>query len=187
MALHDILSAITTEADRHIATLKAQHEQTVSDALTGAKRELEKFESSLTAEYGRKQDQAVRNAKLRAGQVLRNAVLQRKHEHLDSVYAAVLDRLAANAGAFGPLFTSVLARFSGGVIRPSAPHAALLRQLVGGNTALAMGSEIDASGGFVWATDTRQEDWRLESIVNDLLRPRTELDISLALFPQTHA
>ena len=183
MALHDILSAITAEADKQIAALKAQHERTIADAASRADHELDRVTADLDLQKAQKSEQLIRKARQNAEQIRRNALLQRKREILDTLYASVLDRLSQESDAvLEPLFAACLSRLTGGEIRPAKKHLALLKKLSAGK-GFTIGESIDALGGFRCISKTREEDCRLESIVQDLLRPRTELAISEQLFP----
>lgn len=184
MALHDILSAIVSEADKQIAAHKTQHERTVTDAQTKANQELERLTADLEAQVAQKSDQMTRKAHQRAEQIRRNAVLQRKREMLDAMYTSILDRLSKESDAtLEPLFASLLSKLSGGEILPAKKHEALLKKLIGGHKQFTMGDSIDAKGGFRCVSKTREEDFRLETIVHEVLRPRTELSVSEHLFP----
>ena len=183
MALHDILSAITAEADKQIAALKAQHERTVADAESKADSEFRRLTIELEAHLSQKSDQLTRKARQLAEQIRRNAVLQHKRKILDSIYASALDRLSNESDAvLEPLFSALLSQFSSGEIRPAKKHVALIKKIASGKEFI-IGDPIDAKGGFLCLSKTREEDCRLESIVFDSLRPRTELAISKYLFP----
>lgn len=188
MAIHDILTAITAEADRQIAGLRAQHERTVADAKAKAVAELERLTAELEAQKRQKCDQLLRKTKQRADQLKRNAVLRRKRAMLDAVYASVLSAAAKQADdAFEPLLRACLTKARAGEIRPAARHEALLKKLVAGHTHFTMGEPIDAQGGFLCVSKTQEHDFRLETIVRDILRPRTELAVSDKLFPAARA
>lgn len=183
MALHDILAAIAAEADKQIAALKAQHERTVADAQSNASRELERITADLRAQQTQKSLQVTRKAKQQAEQIRRNAVLQHKRKTLGAVYASVVDSLSKESDAtLEPLFEALLSRQSGGEILPAKKHAALLKKLIAGKQRFTLGESIDAKGGFLCVSKTREEDCRLESIVHDIVRPRTELAVSAQLF-----
>lgn len=187
MALHDILSAIASEADKQIAALKAQHERTVTDAQAKASQELERLTADLESQKAQKSDQLSRKARQRAEQIRRNAVLQRKREMLDAVYASVLDKLTKESDAtLEPMFAAFLAKLPGGEILPAKKHEALLKKLASGKD-FTIGETIDAKGGFRCISKTREEDFRLETIVQEVLRPRTELAVSQHLFPAQSA
>ncbi|MBM3231302.1 hypothetical protein FJZ28_03160 [Candidatus Peregrinibacteria bacterium] len=184
MALHDVLAAIIAESDRQIASLKAQHERAVADAKAKAKQELEHTTMDLQTKYTEKSLQMNRKARQLADQIRRNALLQCKRNTLDEVYKSVVDRLSAESdAALEPLFGALLSRLSGGEIRPTKKHAALLKKLLGSAKGFTFGESIDAKGGFLCISKTREEDCRLETIVHDILRPHTELTVSTQLFP----
>jgi hypothetical protein len=50
-----------------------------------------------------------------------------------------------------------------------------------------MGKPLDAKGGFICVSPTREYDFRFETIVRDTVRPATELDVSSTLFPSHDA
>lgn len=184
MAFHDILAAITAEADTQIAALKTQHERTVADAQANANRELERMSEDLRARHAQKSIQVTRKAKQESEQIRRNAVLQHKRSLLDAVYESIVDKLSKESDdALTPLFSALLARQSGGEILPAKKHKALLEKLTHGKKGFVIGETIDAKGGFLCISPTREEDCRIESLVQDVLRPRTELSAAEHLFP----
>lgn len=182
MALHDILTAITAEADRQIASLKERHDRTVADARAKAKAEEGRLAADLESQKQRKCDQLKRKAQQRAEQMRRNAVLLRKRALIDDVYASVLQRLAKESdAALAPLFEACLSVVADATVHSAKRHEALLTTLAE-KRGLKVGKAIEATGGFTAVSATREYDFRLETIVHDLLRPATELSTADALF-----
>ncbi len=182
MALQDLLTAITKEADQQIAAFKQVHSRAIADAKAKAEEAHVTAVAAIDAQKRQKMDQMRRKAQQHAEAFRRNAVLQRKCELLDQAYAAVLDALSNESDAnVEPLLKACLARVHDGEIRAAKKHAALLKTLILG-TGLTLGEPVDARGGFLCVSKTQEYDFRFETIVSDLLRPRTELRAAHDLF-----
>lgn len=182
MALSDIIAAIIKEADMQIAAFKQQHDRAVASAKSVAQEEHQKAAVTIDVQKHQKMDQIRRKAEQSAEFLRCNAVLQRKRALLDEAYAAVLDVLSKKPEVhIEPLLCACLATLHDGEIRPAKMHVALLQKLIHGKK-FTMGKSIEARGGFLCVSKTQEHDFRFETIVTQVLRPQTELQVALDLF-----
>jgi vacuolar-type H+-ATPase subunit E/Vma4 len=182
MALSDIRQAIADEVDRSIAAARQRHERSIAEQ----RKTTEKETKSASDQSERRAQETCRmlvsSAEQRAQALRRNAVLAEKRVLIEETYDAVLDALSAcDPSSIEPLLTKALHATGDGEIRPAHAHAALLKKLA--PKSCTMGEPIEARGGFICSSPTREYDFRFETIVHSLLRPRTELQAAQALFP----
>lgn len=187
MALPDILTAIIKESDAQIAALEQQHASATSEAKAKAAIALSASKADTEVKKKRDMDQLRKKAEQEAQTMIRNAVLERKRALLDRTFDAVLAALSQEADAtVEPLLKACLAQVKSGEIRPAKPHAALIAKLAQG-LPVTVGSAIDARGGFLCVSKTREQDFRFETLVSEFLRPRTELAVAQDLFSSDRA
>lgn len=183
MALSHILHAITAEADADIRALRQKHD----DLLRSLDADHASALSALRHDIAQKKTERLHSLRSRAeGHInmkKRHAVLQRKQHILDALYADT-------ARALGSLPTATLEKLmttwikglpKGGVIRPSTVHTALIKKICGDSH--TTGTPLkDASGGFVYESETMDRDYTFEFLIRELLRPTTEIDAAHQLF-----
>lgn len=186
MAISDILQAIITEADQQIADAQAAHKLAMKDL----KESHEELYFAAIKQIDRQKDEKKHQMRTRveghAQMVARLAVLSKKQEQIDAVYAAAATALAAlPKGELDHLFKACLKHIHGaGEIRPAKKHEAVLKELIAGHKGLTMGEPVDAVGGFRFVGETQEHDYTFEFLVEQVLRPATELAVARELFPK---
>lgn len=183
MALSHILHAITAEADAEIRTLQKKHDDTVhaldSDHATAL--------TNIRQGIAQKKSERLRSLRTRAeGHVnmkKRHAILRRKQEILDALYADVSKSLTTLPPAtIEKMITLWVQNLPcAGVIRPSVLHEAFLKKVCGSkHTVSAPVAHI--SGGFLFESEKIDRDYSFEFLVRELLRPATEINSAHQLF-----
>lgn len=124
-----------------------------------------------------------RKAELHAESNRRNAVLRKKHELLDRVFADAVEALSGlsdkeTEALLGHCLKTIKNK---GTIMPSKKHEALLKKIAKDDH-FEFGKHIDASGGFIFESDKTDRDFTFENIVREMLRPKTELSAAISLF-----
>lgn len=182
MALDDILNAIRSHADTDRATARTDHERRMTDLRTAARQSMERQEREMDEQKERKLKQLRQKAEAYAATHLRHTTLRTKQRQLDDVYRETVSTLAAAPAATAePLLRACLESVPrNGTIKPSKHHAALIKKLAGQGHEI--GESIDAAGGFVFISSDREIDCTFETLVERVLRPQTELDVSSSLF-----
>lgn len=183
MALSHILHAITAEADAELRALRQKHDDALRTLDSDHVATLTDIRHGIT----QKKTERLRSLRMRAeGHVnmkKRHAVLRKKQEILDALYADT-------ARALGSLPPATLEKLmtgwvkslpKGGVIRPSSAHSALLKKICGDTHTIGTPLK-DASGGFMYESETMDRDYTFEFLIRELLRPATEIDAAHQLF-----
>ena len=181
MAFDDIIAAITAQTDAQITQARTNHAANIKQLkadTTTAKKELEE---SVQQKKATKQAALLHKATSHSEVLTKNTELQTKQELLDELFEQVLTHLAQLPAADTK---KVLEHYlkqvpKKGVIRPSKTHQALLKKLV---TKHELGPTIDAAGGFIFESDTVEQDCTYEHIVQAEIRVQAEVDASYALF-----
>ncbi len=183
MALQDILDAITAQADQQIATARSKHQKRVSQMREAAERNQAKKKQDLAVQKDKKKAQMKMKAEVHAETTKRNTVLRKKRELLDRLYTKVVDQLAALPDDKAEkLLHACLKEISAkGAIHPSEAHAALLKKIAPSDQ-FQIEKSVKAKGGFVFSSEKAEQDFTFEHLVQEWLRPQTELDVSTALF-----
>ncbi|MBM3227883.1 hypothetical protein FJZ27_03420 [Candidatus Peribacteria bacterium] len=181
MALQDIINAIIGDTDHHIAEAKSAHEQRLSHMRDQLQQERRSREQAMAKNVQEKKVQLrQKTERLAAGQ-RRNAIATTRLRLLDKTYAGVIERLEQLPDdQIKPLLQACLATLPAGVVHPAKKHAALIKSMAPKNC--TMGKPIDARGGFHFVSATHEKDCTLEAIVQSVLRPETELNISHQYF-----
>ena len=68
-----------------------------------------------------------------------------------------------------------------GTIAPAKNHESLLKKIAPSEQ-FKICNTINATGGFVFSSETQEHDFTFEHIVAEYLRPQTELNVSKTLF-----
>ncbi len=186
MALQDILQSIQSSTDDRIAEAKTEHRKRLTELRSRYERETEveiqQIEKQKTSKLHRMQERA----KTHGIMLRRHAVLRKKQEWLIKTYDEVLKALAAMSEQKAEAFLrSCLKQIpSSGTIHPSEKHKELLKRLVSSDQ-LTFGSSVQSVGGFIFSSPTEVRNFTLEFLVQEVLRPNTELETARALFPST--
>lgn len=181
MALTDIRQAITSEADATLKTLVANHAAAVQSLKDAHKQSLQAIRQSVAQQKTQKLHQLRSRAEGHANMLTRHAVLQRKQEILNDLYASVAASLAQlpEAELEKMLRHWISTLPEGGTILPAKPHAGLIKKLAGKHE---IGEPISASGGFRYVGTREDRDCTFEFIIQEVLRPETEISIANQLF-----
>lgn len=183
MAFQDIITAVAQEADRRIAEAKASQKERLLTLRRESEKRLKEHVGDITAQVAQQKAQMQSRALTTASVAQRNAVLAKKRSLIDQLYGEVERAIGALPPAkIEPFLRQCLAKIDGakGEILPARPHAALLKKLVGAQW--PVGEPVDAAGGFRFVSDRREEDFTLERVIQDHIRPPTEVGASHALF-----
>ncbi|MFA7682309.1 MAG: hypothetical protein WCX61_04755 [Candidatus Peribacteraceae bacterium] len=183
MALQDILAAISAQADRRITDARSKHQRSLTQLREESERALSTKKQELALQKTQRKAQMEAKAKTHAAMHERNGELKKKRELLDRTYAAVVEELAKLPDEkIEPLLRTCLKNITTkGTIHPSHKHEKLLTKLADSGR-FTVGETIDAKGGFLFVSQTREQDCTLEHLVSEVLRPATELETSHMLF-----
>ncbi|MBT4119736.1 MAG: hypothetical protein HOG89_01240 [Candidatus Peribacter sp.] len=183
MALQDILAAITAEADKQIASARTEHQRALTQMREESERNLSKKKQEIAVSKQQKMDQLSAKAHTHAHAQKRNAVLAKKKELLDNVFATASKELSAvDDKEIEPLLRSCLKRIKNkGVIHPSSKHADLLKKICPSEQ-FRIEKPTNAKGGFLFVSDKEEQDFTFEHLMEHVVRPSHELATSKILF-----
>lgn len=183
MALQDILAAITANADKRIADARSEHQRSLTQLREESERRLAKKKQELAVTKQERMKQLTAKAHTHALAQKRNMVLSKKKELLDRVYADAVTKLAGvSEKDIEPLLRACVKKISSkGTIHPSAKHADLLKKICPSEQ-FRMEKPTHAKGGFLFVSEKEEQDFTFENLVEHVLRPKTELDVSHTLF-----
>lgn len=183
MALDDILQAITLQADQRLSAARTAHERRLAEMRELSDKEIERRTAEIDGQKTEKLNRM--RQKIETASVLqaRNAQLETKQSLVDDTYRSVIAAVVALPDErLEALFTACLKSIpSTGEILPAKKHAALLKRLAT-DVRFTVGEPIDAAGGFRFVSDDREVDCTIEALVDNVLRPATELDTAASLF-----
>nr|MBP7114468.1 hypothetical protein [Candidatus Peribacteraceae bacterium] len=128
MALQDIITAITSHADRDIAALRAAHEQRVKEKRTKHKDALASLRSTMLQEVETRKGQLLLKVKTHSAVERRNRIATVKQAVINAAFAEAIAMLAALPDEkIEPLLRACLKRIKGnGTLYASKRHEALL-------------------------------------------------------------
>lgn len=183
MALQDILEAITAEADRKISEARAAHQKNLSDMRDSSAENVRQKRKEITEQKEQKLLQMRRKAETHAEMLKRNKVLSAKHDLLDKLFADVTKKISSlPEKEIEPLLRSLLKSIKvKGEIRPTKHHKDLLTKLAPSEQ-FEIGSTVEGEGGFVFVGSKEEADLRIDSLVESVLRPESELSAITSLF-----
>jgi vacuolar-type H+-ATPase subunit E/Vma4 len=182
MAFHDILQALAADADSRVAAARKRQAESLAAARDAFELATADRLAGIRAECERKKKNMERQVTAHAHMSGRQAVMATKHRLMEKAYAAALEKLSTlDAARTEELLKRLLDRCpAGGTIRPAEPHAAIVKKLAAGRD---VGESVKAAGGFVHVSDSAERDCTYETLVHDILRPATELNVASTLFP----
>lgn len=187
MPLQDILNAIAQDADTTITQERSQHQKRLAAMREESERAIAKRKQAMGAQKEERKQQMLRKAQAHSAMLIRNAELRSKRALLDELYNKVVSRLAAlTEKEAEPLLKRCLQSIIGtkGTIRPSKSHQNLLKRIAPSEQ-FTMGEAIDAAGGFRFIAEREERDCTYEHLVNEYLRPATEIEAAHKLFDHT--
>jgi vacuolar-type H+-ATPase subunit E/Vma4 len=182
MPLQDILNAIVAQTDQKITEERSAHQKKLSAMREASERSLSTKKQDLALQKEKKKAQLHAKAEAHADAVLRNALLSKKRELLDQLYSKALTELSSLPDEkVEPLLATFLQKISAkGSIIPSDNHLKLLKKLV--KDGLQVEKPVKGAGGFLFVSNLQEQDFTFEHIVQEWLRPKTELNVSKKLF-----
>ncbi len=183
MALQDILAAISAQADQQIQRARSEHHKQLTKMREQSERAIATKKQDIALQKEQRKAQLTAKAENHAAMYIRNAELSKKQELLDRTYDNVIAELSKLPDEdLKRLIESCLKGIKGkGAIHPAKKHESLLNKLAD-SSQLTIGESIDAKGGFKFISDTQEQDYTFEHLVSEVLRPKTELEISHLLF-----
>ncbi len=183
MALQDILAAITAETDKKIEQARSNQQKELAALREESERTIAKKKQEIAVQKQQKQNQLTAKAQTHALSIKRNALLTKKKELLDDFYKEAQKELAKISDADAEkLFRACLKQIKGkGAIHPSAVHEKVLKKICPSEQ-FRMKEPTKASGGFLFVSDTTELDFTFENLIENILRPKTELELAHSLF-----
>lgn len=186
MALNQLLAAITAQADQQITLIRQEQERTLKAARDEQEIALSAALRSIDVRKRQKMDQVRMKAEQHAAAFHNNTVLRHKRVLLDRIFTSVIRSLAAATDeAIEPLLKRCLTLAGPGEIRPTERHRKLLQNIL--PSSCSLGLSVSGEGGFICITEKQEHDFRLETIVQDLLRPVSEILVADTLFSSPSA
>lgn len=185
MAISDILQAIITEADQQIADVQTQHKLTMKALKESHEQQYFSSIKQIDRQKEEKKHQMRSRVEGHAQMVKRLALLGKKQEQIHAVYAAAHSALEKLPKAeLERLLVACLKRIGQeGVILPAKTHEELLAKLLPAYPGLTMGKSINAAGGFRFIGAAQEHNYTFEFLIENIVRPATELSIARELFP----
>lgn len=183
MALQDILAAITAQADQRITDARTEHQRSLTQLREESERRIAKKKQELAVTKQERKKQLEAKAQAHALAQKRNAVLSAKKDLLDAVYGDAINELAKLSDKeIEPLLRACVKSISAkGAVHPSKKHAELLKKICPSEQ-FSMEEPTDAKGGFIFVSATQEQDFTFENLIEQNLRPQTELDVSKTIF-----
>ena len=183
MALQDILAAITAQADKKIEQARAALQKESGTLRQESEQRIAKRKQEIAVQKQQKLDQMKAKAQTHAAAVKRNAILSKKKELLDRLYGKVAADLAElSEKELEPLLRKCVKGIKAkGEIHPAKKHAALLKKICPSEQ-FRMKDPTDAKGGFLFVSEKEEQDFTFEHLVEEVLRPKTEIETSHTLF-----
>ncbi|MDP7247513.1 MAG: hypothetical protein QF741_02715 [Candidatus Peribacteraceae bacterium] len=186
MALQDILTAITQQADQKITDARSVHQKSLTKIREDGERTVAERKQEIARQKEVKKAQIKAKAENAADMHVKNSLLSKKRDLLDKTYDEVVDDLVKLPDdKLEPLMLACLKSITTeGTIQPADKHTALMKKLADSDK-FKMGSTVKAKGGFRFISENREQDCTLEHLVAEVLRPATELEIANSLFTAT--
>lgn len=161
MALTDIIQAINAQADKEISQIQQNALNEKNAIKRAADEEIAAYEADLKNQTEAKKAQLKKKAETHVMMDRRKKKLQTKRRAIDELYAEVAAKLAALPEEKMEKITKAL------------------EKKLGRSDGEKQTSKV---GGFVFVTKNTEEDFTFPHLVESVLRPMTELDISAKLF-----
>ncbi|MFA6259262.1 MAG: hypothetical protein WCX29_01490 [Candidatus Peribacteraceae bacterium] len=186
MPLQDILNAIAQDADTTIAQERAQHQKRLAAMREESERAIAKRKQAMGTQKEERKQQMLRKAQAHSAMLIRNAELRSKRALLDELYNKVVGKLATltekeTEALLKRCLKSIVIK---GAIHPSKSHQNLLKRIAPSEQ-FTVDETIDAAGGFRFIAEREERDCTYEHLVNEYLRPATEIEAAHKLFDHT--
>ncbi|MBT3293260.1 hypothetical protein HN512_03005 [Candidatus Peregrinibacteria bacterium] len=183
MPLQDILNAISAQADSQISETRSAHQKNISELREASERRLAKKKQELATQKEKKKIKLKAKAETHAEMHKKNVSLRKKRELLDKVYvAATAEICSLPDDKIEELIRNCLKQIEGkGSLYPSEKHASLLKKLAPSEQ-FSIEKPISAKGGFLFTSSEKEQNFTFEHLIQEWLRPRSEISISKELF-----
>lgn len=183
MALQHILDAIVGDADKRIADMTAAHKHYLKELRDESERRITRKRTQIGEQRDQKMRQMKEKTESHARMSRSKALLARRQEYMDRLYAEALDELVNLPKDKAEAFLKLCLKQIGGkgIIMPAASQEAMLKKILPDGCTL--GETIDAVGGFRFVSDKEEHDFSYEFLIQRLLREKTEVSVSEQLFP----
>lgn len=183
MALDDILSAITAQADQKIKEARSVHQKNLTKIRELGERTVATKKQEIATQKEQRKAQLTAKTQNAAAMFTRNALLGKKRELLDRTYANVVEELSKLPhDQVEPLIRACLKSIRDeGTIHPAKEHEGLVKKCADASR-FHLGEPVKAKGGFIFISKTKEQDCTFEHLVSEALRPMSELEISQLLF-----
>lgn len=183
MALQDIMTAITAQADREIAVLRDQHSRRSNDLRECHRAAMDNLKNGMAKQVESRKAQLLLKMQTHAAVERRNRIASVKQEVIDETFKRALDRLSAlPEKKVEPLLKACLDQIKdAGVLHPSKKHEPLVRKLVTSDR-LTVGAPSDIKGGFRFVGKKSEADFSFEHLLLGVLRPMKEVEVATLLF-----
>jgi vacuolar-type H+-ATPase subunit E/Vma4 len=183
MAIQDILGAIVEDADKRIAEVQSAHKKRMKEMRDESEQITQRKRQQIIDQRDQKKRQLKEKAESHARMLHSKAILSAKQDYMNKVYSEVLASLVnLPKDKLETLLKKCLGQIkSKGTIHAAKEHEALIKKYV--PEGCDMGKAIDAKGGFRFVSEKEEHDFTFEFIVNELLRPQTEVKVAHDIFP----
>lgn len=161
MALADIITAIKAHADREITVIQDNAMREKNEKKKVVDEEIKVLENDTEMQTEEKKKQLKKKVETMVEMERRKALLEEKHRALDSVYSEVLQAVQKAPPAKLQKLTD-----------------ALQRRIKGQKGEV----KKDPEGGFLFVSTNSEEDFSFPHLIQTVLRPDTELEVSSKLF-----
>lgn len=181
MAFQDILDAIIAESNAVIDAARTKHNDAVAARKQQARDAKDAAHANAMELVEQKKVQLQQKAANHADMLVKSATLKQKQQCINDVYDAVLTQLGSlPKDKLEKLLKACLERLpKKGTLHPSKAHKDMLTSLASGYD---VGDAIDASGGFLFTSDTQEYNFTFEHLVTTVVRPQTEIETATTLF-----
>lgn len=179
MALQDIITAIVSQSDREITSLREAHEQRMNAMREQHDATLRGLKGDMAEQVETRKSQLLLKMKTHAQVERRNRLSSVKQAVINAAFAETLAMLSALPDdKIEPLLRACLKRIKGnGVLHASKRHEALLKKIAPSEQ-FTIECDPHAIGGFRFVGKTSEADFTLEHLVHGVLRPMKELEVA---------
>lgn len=180
MALDAILSAISAKNDQLLNDERAAHKQTLASLKQAFEDGLSEMQSRVQKQCDQKKLAMMQKAKTHASMHVTNTELTAKQTILNEVYESVVKEFdALSEKDVTAMLQAMLDKLPNeGILHVGKKQEKILKKIASQYT---FGNVLDDSG-FILETEEADYDCRITTIVNEQMRPSTEISISQELF-----
>ena len=161
MALSDILAAIKAQADKGIAVIQESATREKNTIKAKGDEEIAAFEEDLKRQTAAKKVQLKKKAETMVEMDRKKMILEEKRTALDHVYDAALKKLQQ---------------------LPTEKKKKLIQKLMENVKGQKGDVKEVKEGGFLFVSKNAEEDYSFPHLIENTLRPETEITVSKKLF-----